>query len=146
MPSSDTHLAVTRSLQIPLAEIDFQYSRSSGPGGQNVNKLNTRVQMWWDATNSLSLREDVRERFLKQNAGRLTKEGVLQLECQQFRTQLANRTHCLDELAELVRKALVRPKKRRPTRPTKGSKERRLKGKKERSQKKESRRMKPRLD
>ncbi len=136
-------LTINPALRIPLSELRFQMSRSSGPGGQNVNKVNTRVQMWWEVAASTVLPEDVRERFLAQNATRITREGCLQLECQEFRTQLANRKACLDELAELVRKALVRPKTRRPTRPTRGSRERRIQAKRERSQQKSSRRFRP---
>lgn len=132
-------LTVNPAIRVPLAELRFQVSRSSGPGGQNVNKVNTRVQMWWAAADSTALPEDVRGRFLAQNATRITKEGSLQLECQEHRTQLANRKACLDELAELIRRALVRPKKRHATKPTRGSRERRLKAKRERSQQKSSR-------
>lgn len=146
MPASDPFLTVTPAIRVPHAELRFQMSRSSGPGGQNVNKVNTRVQMWWDFAESAVLPEDVRTRFLAQNGTRITKEGSLLLECQEFRTQLANRKACLDELATLIRRALVRPKKRRPTKPTRGSKERRLKAKKERSQRKSERRYRPGQD
>jgi ribosome-associated protein len=137
--AGDQFLTINPAIRIPLSELRFQMSRSSGPGGQNVNKLNTRVQMWWDLRESTALPEDVRGRFLAQNATRLTKEGSLQLDCQEFRTQLANRKACLDELSELIRRALVRPKKRRPTKPTRGSQERRLQAKRERSRQKSSR-------
>ena len=143
MPPGETFLTINPALQIPLAELRFQTSRSSGPGGQNVNKVSTRVQMWWPVVASTALPEGVRERFLAQNATRITREGELLLECQQFRTQLANKKACLDELADLVRKALVRPKRRRPTKPTRGSRERRLQSKREQSQKKSQRRFRP---
>ncbi|MFV0445903.1 MAG: alternative ribosome rescue aminoacyl-tRNA hydrolase ArfB [Planctomycetaceae bacterium] len=146
MPASESDLIVTPALRIPLSELRFQMSRSSGPGGQNVNKVNTRVQVWWDVEHSTILQDDVRQRFLKQNANRITKEGRLLLESQEFRTQLANRKACLDELGRLVRLALVRPKKRRPTKPTRGSQERRLKAKKEKSQRKSERRFRPGSD
>lgn len=139
MPS-ELSLKITPAIEIPYSELRFQMSRSSGPGGQNVNKVNTRVQMWWELAASTALPLDVRARFLAQNATRLTKEGSLQLECQEHRTQLANRKACLDELATLVRRALVAPKKRHKTKPTRGSKERRLSAKRERSQQKSSRR------
>jgi ribosome-associated protein len=138
MPA-EQFLTVNPAIRIPLSELRVQLSRSSGPGGQNVNKVNTRVQMWWDVGVSTVLPDDVRQRFLAQNATRITKEGSLQLECQEHRTQLANRKACLDELSELVRRALVRPKKRHATRPTRGSKERRLEAKRQRSQQKSSR-------
>lgn len=143
MPANDGYLTITPAIRVPLSELRFQMSRSSGPGGQNVNKLNTRVQMWWDLGPLTVLPEDVRTRFLAQNANRLTKEGSLLLECQEFRTQLANRTACLDQLADLIRRALVRPKKRRPTKPTRGSRERRMQAKREQSQKKSGRRFRP---
>jgi ribosome-associated protein len=146
MPTTDPYLTITSTVRIPLAELRFQTSRSSGPGGQNVNKLNTRVQMWWDVTTSAALSDEVRKRFLAQNAARLTRAGELQLECQQFRTQLANRRHCLEELTELVRRALVRPKRRKPSRPTRGSRERRLRQKREQSEKKAARRYRPAQD
>jgi ribosome-associated protein len=136
---SEQFLIVSESVRVPLAELRFQFSRSSGPGGQNVNKLNTRIQMWWNVAGSDVLAGDARRRFLDQNATKLTNEGELLIECQQFRTQLANRQWCLDELARLIRRSLVRPKQRRATKPTRGSKERRLKSKQQRSQKKSQR-------
>jgi ribosome-associated protein len=138
--SREQHLTINPAVRIPLSELRFQVSRSSGPGGQNVNKVNTRVQLWWDAAESQALPEDARERLRAQNPNRFTREGSLQIECQEFRTQLANRKACLDELAAIVRRALVRPKRRKATRPTRGSKERRLQSKRERSQQKSSRR------
>lgn len=146
MPTSDSYLTITSTVRIPLAELRFQTSRSSGPGGQNVNKLNSRVQMWWDVSRSAALSDEVRERLLTQNAARLTKEGELQLECQQYRTQLANRRRCLEELTGLVRQALVRPKRRKPSRPTRGSRERRLQQKRRVSEKKAARRYRPGQD
>jgi ribosome-associated protein len=146
MPAGDAFLTVNPAIRVPHSELRFQMSRSSGPGGQNVNKVNTRVQMWWDLAASTALPEDVRARFLAQNATRINKDGSLQLDCQEFRTQLANRKACLDELADLIRQALVRPKKRRPTKPTRGSRERRLQAKKEQSHRKSERRYRPGQD
>ncbi len=136
-------LIIPGKLHIPAAEFDFRASRSSGPGGQNVNKVNTRIQMWWDVTNSPSIPDDVRQRFRQQNRHRLTSDGVLLLESRQHRTQLANRRECVEELTRLLTAALVRPKRRRKTKPTKGSRERRLQAKRELSQKKQSRRFRP---
>lgn len=143
MPTADPYLTIHPALQIPLSELRFQVSRSSGPGGQNVNKLNTRVQMWWDVQATTVLSEDVRARLITQNPGRLTKAGLLQIESQEHRSQLDNRRACLDELAAIVRRALVRPRRRRPSKPTRGSRERRLQQKREQSQKKSSRRFRP---
>jgi ribosome-associated protein len=140
MPLDDDRLTVGSRISIPLAEFEFRASRSSGPGGQNVNKVNSRVQMWWDVTRSLSIPEDVRQRFLRQQANRITKEGRLLLDCQQHRTQLANRAGVLSELEKLLHRALVVPKKRRKTKASRGSHERRLQGKRERSEKKAGRR------
>ncbi len=146
MSTTDPYLTITATVRIPLAELRFQTSRSSGPGGQNINKLNTRVQMWWDVTTSAALSDEVRTRFLAQNAARLTRAGELQLECQQFRTQLANRRRCLEELTELVRRALIRPKRRKPSRPTRASRERRLRQKRQQAEKKAARRYRPGQD
>ncbi|MEZ6067446.1 MAG: alternative ribosome rescue aminoacyl-tRNA hydrolase ArfB [Planctomycetaceae bacterium] len=140
---SELTLDINERLRIPLADLRFQASRSSGPGGQNVNKVNTRIQMWWNISADTQLPEAAKSRFLAQNAGRLTKEGELLIESQQFRTQIANRQWCLDELARLIRSALVTPRKRRPTKPTRGSQQRRLKSKQERSEKKSRRRYNP---
>lgn len=143
MTSGDGYLDVTPQIRIPLAELRWQMSRSSGPGGQNVNKVNTKVQLWWDLPQSTVLTPEAAARLRAQNPGRVTRDGEFQLECQQFRSQLANRQACLEELATLVRRALVRPKTRRPSKPTRGSKERRLQSKRERSQKKSTRRFRP---
>jgi ribosome-associated protein len=135
----DDALVVSGTVRIPLAEIEFQYSRSGGPGGQNVNKVSSRVQLRWNVTAAV-LRDEVRTRLIAQNRNRITKEGELLLVCQEHRDQPRNREACLTKLQEMLRAALIAPKARRPSRPTKGSKERRLKEKKHSAQRRDARR------
>ncbi len=145
--SRDTpSLRINDDLEIPGQELEFRFSRSSGPGGQNVNKLNTRVQMRWNVLASRSLSHEVRQRLIARNSHRMIGGEILQIECQRYRTQRANKQACLRELAQEIEQALLRPKTRKKTRPTRASKERRLAQKKEQSQKKSSRRFRPRLD
>ena len=122
-------IQVTSSIALEEREIEESFVRASGPGGQNVNKLATAVQLRFDVRRSPSLPEPVRLRLERLAGSRLTQEGVLVLTAQRFRTQERNRQDALDRLAELIRAAAVAPVKRRPTRPTAGSRERRLEGK-----------------
>jgi ribosome-associated protein len=139
-------IRITDHIRIGEDELEERFIRASGPGGQNVNKLNTAVQLRFDVRHSSALRDDVRAR-LEQLAGqRLTNEGVLVITAQRHRTQERNRQDALDRLIELIRRAAIAPKPRRPTKPTKGSKERRLQGKKQRSTIKGLRRDKPAWD
>ena len=110
--------------------------RSSGPGGQNVNKVSTAVQLRFDVAHSPSLPEDVRTRLMKLCGNRITLEGVLIIEAQQFRSQVRNRQDAQDRLVELIRKATEKPKPRKKTKPTFASKLRRLDSKKKRGQSK----------
>ena len=132
-------LEVNHRISIPLKEFAFTFARSSGPGGQNVNKVNSKVTLHWDVTNSPSLPEDVRARFLAQYPRRINKEGFLVIGSERFRDQSRNVTDCTNKLRDLILVVATPPKKRRPTKPTKGSKERRLAGKRETSQKKQAR-------
>jgi ribosome-associated protein len=132
-------LAVNHRISIPLKEFAYTFARSSGPGGQNVNKVNSKVMLHWDVTNSPSLPEDVRARFLAQYPRRINKEGLLVISSERFRDQGRNVTDCTNKLRDLILVVAAPPKKRRPTKPTKGSKERRLAGKREKSQKKQER-------
>ena len=121
-------------------------SASSGPGGQNVNKLSTAVQLRFDVRGSPSLTDEVRARLERLAGKRLTREGVIVITAQRHRTQERNREDARERLFELIRQAAVVPVKRRPTKPTKASRERRLESKKRRSSIKGLRRRRPSLD
>jgi ribosome-associated protein len=129
-------LVVNRRIQIPRAELDMQFSRSSGPGGQNVNKVNSKVTLRWQVTTSESLPEDVRARFCSRYQGRINKRGELILHSQTYRDQEKNIDDCLSRLRQMLLEVAVAPRTRRPTKPTRGSKLRRLRDKKARSDKK----------
>ncbi len=133
-------LEVNHRISIPLKEFEFTFARSSGPGGQNVNKVNSKVTLHWDVTTSPSLPDDVRSRFLTQYSRRINKEGFLVIHSERFRDQGRNVADCTNKLRDLILAVATAPKRRRPTKPTKGSKERRLAGKREKSQKKQARR------
>ncbi|MGV3579582.1 alternative ribosome rescue aminoacyl-tRNA hydrolase ArfB [Brevundimonas sp.] len=130
---------------IPESELEFRFFRSGGPGGQNVNKVSTSVQMRFDAKNSPSLREPVRDRLMKLAGSRLTLDGVIVITAVRFRTQERNRADAVERLQEMVDKASIAPTFRVPTKPTRASKERRLQAKSGRSAIK-SGRGKPSLD
>ncbi|HWF93939.1 MAG TPA: alternative ribosome rescue aminoacyl-tRNA hydrolase ArfB [Xanthobacteraceae bacterium] len=136
-------IRITDRISIDEREIEERFVRASGPGGQNVNKLSSAVQLRFDVRRSPSLAPDVRAR-LEQLAGRrLTRDGVIVIMAQRHRTQERNRQDALDRLVELIERASVAPTPRRPTRPTRGSKERRLATKKNRSGIKSLRQEKP---
>jgi ribosome-associated protein len=120
-------------------EIQLDYIRASGPGGQNVNKVATAVQLRFDVTHSPSLAEDVKTRLVKLAGKRMTDAGILIIEASKFRTQEKNREDAIERLNELVRKATEKPKPRHKTKPTKSSREERLNEKKKRGEIKKNR-------
>ncbi|WP_312821303.1 alternative ribosome rescue aminoacyl-tRNA hydrolase ArfB [Brevundimonas sp.] len=119
--------------RIPDEELEFRFYRAGGPGGQNVNKVSTAVQMRFDAKNSPSLNDYTRERLMKKAGSRLTLEGVIVITATRFRTQERNREDAIERLEQMVAEAAVRQAYRVPTKPTRSSKERRLKAKSTRS-------------
>jgi ribosome-associated protein len=133
-------LTVDESLSIPRSELDVRVSRSSGAGGQHVNKTSSRVEIFWNIATSRALTEDQRSRLQSKLASRLTGEGSIRIVASDMRSQIRNRDLAEERLAETVRRALVVPRKRKPTRPTRAAKEARLESKKRQSDKKRNRR------
>jgi ribosome-associated protein len=125
-------ITVTDTIALREDELDFDFVRASGPGGQNVNKVSTAVQMRFDAAGSPSLPEDVRERLLRLAGKRATDDGVIIIDARRFRTQERNRQDAIERLVALIVKAAHRPKPRRSTRPTAASRRRRVDDKKRR--------------
>jgi ribosome-associated protein len=124
-------LRVTRNISIDESDIDISFVRASGPGGQNVNKLSTAAQLRFDVSR-IELAPDILTRLQGLAGQRMTKDGVIVIHAQRFRTQERNRADAIDRLLDLLREASVRPTPRRATKPTLGSKKRRLEGKKRR--------------
>ena len=139
-------IPVTDSIAIDEREIEESFVRSSGPGGQNVNKVASAVQLRFDVRRSRSLANDVAIRLMKLAGRRMTQDGVIVITAQRFRSQEQNRQDALERLIELIRQAAVRPTPRRKTKPTLASKKRRLEGKTRRSQVKSLRTARPLLD
>lgn len=134
---------MTSSISIDESEIQYDFVRASGPGGQNVNKVATSVQLRFDVRSSPSLPPDIKERLMKLAGRRITDEGVLIIEAKRHRTQDQNRQEALDRLTDLIRRAQDKPKQRHPTRPTRASREKRLAIKRKRSELKKHRQTPP---
>jgi ribosome-associated protein len=127
-------LKVDQNLEIEESEIQLEFVRASGPGGQNVNKVATAVQLRFDVTGSPSLSENVKERLVRLAGSRITSDGVLILEGREHRTQEQNKEAVIERLLSLIRKAAEQPRVRKPTRPSAASKTRRLEAKRRRSE------------
>ncbi len=133
-------LVVNLRVRVPLREFRFTFSRSSGSGGQNVNKVNTKATLRWSVAHSPSLPEDVRRRFLARFERRITGEGELVLTSQRFRDQGRNVADCLEKLRAMLAEVAKAPRPRRPTRPTQASRVRRLRAKRATGERKKLRR------
>ena len=129
-------IQITPTIAIDDSEIALEFVRASGPGGQNVNKVATAVQLRFDVRHSPSLPDDVRERLTRLGGKRVTTEGVLVIDARRFRSQERNRQDAIDRLVALIQKAAQKPKARRKTRPTAESKRRWLETKRRQSEKK----------
>jgi ribosome-associated protein len=132
-------IRITPLLSVDERELTFDFVRASGPGGQNVNKVATAVQLRFDITRSESLPADVKARLFKIAGQRVTADGILIIEAKRYRTQEQNREDALQRFSELVRKASAKPKPRRKTKPTAASREKRLEIKKRRGEIKRTR-------
>ena len=132
-------IQINQNIVLDENEIQEEFVRSSGPGGQNVNRVSTAVQLRFDIVNSASLPEDVRRRLLRLGGSRVTRDGVLIIDARRFRTQEQNRRDARERLINLVRKAAEKPKPRRRTKPTAASKRKRIEAKRRRSRIKQQR-------
>jgi ribosome-associated protein len=139
----DGFLDITPAVRIPLGELEYRASRSSGPGGQHVNTSSTRIELVWEVTTSTALSDDQRSRLLARLASRLDSAGRLRLVSGEFRSQLRNREAVTERLQAIVAAALVVPKRRKRTRVPAGAKAARLESKRRRSALKRTRRARP---
>lgn len=133
-------LVVDERITVPLTELRFTFTRSRGPGGQNVNKVSTRVVLHWGVTDTPSLPPDVRERFLERYRRRITRDGDVLVTSQRFRDRGRNVADCLAKLRTMILSVAEPPKKRRATKPSRASREKRLEEKKVRAARKRTRR------
>jgi len=141
-PPAANSLFVNESVAIPRSELDVRVSRSSGAGGQHVNKTSSRVEIFWNIPSSRAVSEEERSRLMAKLGSKLTTEVSIRVVASDMRSQGRNRELAEERLAELVRRALVIQRKRRPTKPTRASKEARLEGKKRQASKKRDRQRK----
>jgi ribosome-associated protein len=133
-------LVISPRVRVPQTEFEFSYARSSGPGGQNVNKVNSKATLRWPMTRSPSLPADVRQRFLARFGNRLTSDGDLLISSQRYRDQPRNTADCLAKLQAMLEAVATPPTPRRKTKPTRASGERRMKAKRVTGEKKQNRR------
>lgn len=147
MPATDTYrsgspaeLTVNSRLRIPMDEFEFTFARSSGPGGQNVNKVSSKALLRWPIRTSPSLPEAVRGRFLGKYGNRVTSDGDLLISSQRYRDQRRNVDDCLEKLRVMLAEAAAPPLRRKRTKPSRGSIERRLETKRQQSARKQARR------
>ena len=133
-------LQITNNISIDESELDFEFVRSSGPGGQHVNKVATAVQLRFDVKRSPSLSESVRRRLTRLAGHRITADGILIIHAQSHRSQHRNRQDAIDRLVRLIEQATVKPKYRIGTKPSRAAKKRRMEAKKRRSRLKKQRR------
>lgn len=133
-------IRITPQIHLDENELSFQFMLASGPGGQNVNKVATAVQLRFDAAHSRSLPEEVRERLIKLARGRLTKKGELLITAKRFRSQDRNRQDAIRRLVTLLQQAAEKPKQRRKKKPSQAAKQRRLEEKRHRGEQKQARR------
>ena len=139
MSHVDNSLYVNPSVSIPRDELDVRVSRSSGAGGQHVNKTSSRVEIFWNVLTSRAIDDEQRQRLREKLSSRLTTDGSIRVVASDMRSQSRNRELAEQRLAELIAKSLIVPKKRRPTKPTKAAKEARLEAKRRQSSKKRER-------
>jgi len=132
-------IEISPSIQLDENELQFSYVRATGPGGQNVNKVATSVQLRIDVAHSPSLPEDVKQRLVRLGGSRMTDDGVLIIEARRYRTQEQNRTDAIERLITLIQKSSRAPEPRHATRPTRASQVRRVEGKKKRGEVKRNR-------
>jgi ribosome-associated protein len=136
-------LVVDATLTIPRSELSYKATRAGGAGGQHVNTSSTRIELLWDLERSAALSDDVRQRLTAKLASRLTADGFVRVVSSERRSQTQNRIAAEERLVDLVRRALVVPKKRKPTKPSRAAKERRLADKKRNAERKKNRRGDP---